>query len=200
MEKPQKPQDVYIRQRRWATVCFALLALILLADAIALPVAVALRPDENWSAAFQTGFFALSCAAAVLFGVVLLAVLLLLCMKLPRTFLITADEKGIYLYSSLVPYGFIPWDNVANVEYYGVFSFSQDLFAPDANHIKLTLRSKADFRKRLRWFQRAAFRLNFSRLYVSLVLCKGKGAEIGRALRTMREYYAPRDDSNLTGK
>lgn len=193
MEKPTRPQDVYIRQRKWVTAGFALIALILLACVLLLPTAVALSPDESWSKEFAAGFLALSCVAAVLFGVPLLAAAVALCAKLPHEHLIRTDEKGLYLASTLIPYGLIPWENIANVEYSGVLNLSQDLFAPDINHVKITLRSKTDFKKGLNFIQKTAFKMSFSRLYVPLVLCKGKGAEVGRVLRTAWEYYSVPD-------
>lgn len=189
MEKPIKPQDIAIRQRRWVTAAFALLALLLLAGVISLPFAVALRPDESWDAASQTGLLACASVACVLFGVPLLGLAVALFAKLPRDYLVFTDEKGLHLYSTLIPYGFIPWENIANVQYHGVYSVSQDFFSPDANHIRLTLRSTADFCKGLNFVQKAAFRLGFSRLFVPLTLCKGKGVEIGAALQGIWVYY-----------
>jgi len=189
MEKTQKPQDIYVRQRYWVTAFFAFLSSVFLVGVIILPIAFALRPPTDMEqTSVKTLLIAFSVAAGV-FGLPLAFTTVALFIKLFRKVMIAADDKGIYLSGTLVPYGFIPWDNIAEVKYFKPFNFSSDPFAPEYSHINIVLRSKERFLKGLNAIQRFYFRVNFKRLYCNLALCSGKGREIGEALESAFRYY-----------
>lgn len=189
MEKLQKPQDIYVRQRYWATAFALFLSFVFLAGIILFPIAFALRPDESMGENQIRMIVICGSVAAGVFGSILAFIFIALCVKLRYKFVIAADEKGIYLNNTLVPYGLIEWDNIAQIQFYGFFEPTTEILAPDTNHLKITLRSKEQFLKGLNAIQRFYFAVNFKRLYCNLALCSGKGWKIGEALQTAWQYY-----------
>lgn len=182
MEKPERPEDLYISDNKIARLLTAVIWLAAAAGLVALPVLTlyAGAPTQVMAAMWCVcTIFAVICAmyAGINFY------------KLKYNYTFYADEKGIYDYYSFFAAGFVPWEQVAGVEL-KKFDFGGD---PPRSCVRITLDEKKfrEGRSNLSIFLVGLNSAIFNPLALRLTfaVAKGSRAEIYARLAAMYRYY-----------
>lgn len=176
MEKKGKPEPLTVVHNRKKRLAAAIVRLIFAAAIAALPTLVD-RADMD------DGLFIGICVAAAFFAAVALGSSGIRFVKLSRSVLFRADEKGVYDYDTTLPLGFIPWEEIAGIE---LHKFDL-LETPPAAHVEILLRPGAarnrDPVRRLR------LKLSFNTLRPTFSAAQNKREDIYRALKEWYDYH-----------
>lgn len=120
------------------------------------------------------GFFAGVCAVN---GVLRL-------IKLRYNYIFLADDKGIYDYYSLIPLGFVGWENIERVHYTSCDLENDTLFPA----VKIKINSKA-LKGKKNIFQRWQLIVQFSGKSYSFIAAKPKAKEVYAGLKPLYDNY-----------
>lgn len=142
----------------------------------------------NFNAVIQSVNFGLTIAIIVLLSVCILILLFFLvnqAAKLRRDVIFIADENGIYDYSRHVVLKPIAYADVQSIEYKEVLS--DDI--SDFRHLKINLKDKRAYMKKLNLLQKISFLLEFRHVELHLFSAKVKVKELTEKLNHNLEVY-----------
>lgn len=163
-------KENFIVQKRSLTFLFAFLFLFLATVFLVEPILTYILPLGVVGAALLKLRIA-SFVFAICLGVPLFLISFSLFIRLRLKYAVKADEKGLYIYTSIIPLGFIPFDKIANIEHHselsqnGISRNFQILMKPNVAELNL----KWKIREKL--FRKKQDKL---RLIISFLLCNDK--------------------------
>ncbi len=193
MERPIKPQDIYIRQKRLMTALFVVLFLGVIALMAALDALVLLGriTFDDGSAPNAGGFTAMTVIAAA-FIVVYIVFLVRL---LSRKFMLVVDSRGIDVRCTFFNNVLIPWSNIVGVEQWGGRGGKGGLAAAIGDGVRLAveLRDVREYKKSLNRIAAKLFLGKSGLVFIGLSFCKGKARDICSVIKSSAEYYTLRE-------
>lgn len=185
MEKEVNVQPLMIGHRRWKTFLYAAVFLLVSLIFISVPVLTFIIPIEA-EAGEIIGFRLWAFVIAILLGVPLLSISISLFVRLKRKYAVMADEKGIYLYSGIFSFGFLPWDNIGYMEFHGERLSGRWSRALEA--VLINDMPGLNFYWRFR-LGRLRTKEGQPRLLISFSLCKGRDEENAQNIIRLWEQY-----------
>lgn len=181
MEKPVKPENLFIGRKRWLTaiaafICFAFgLTLVILT-----PIAVKLHPPEDGQAKVML------IAGTAVIGALCIFYGILNFRNLFFPYLLTADEKGVYNYSGLFHYGFIGWEDIEN---FTKDPTILDLLDSDQPCLKIYLKDFKAYKTGLSLYRKAMLFFGGCGIKIYTMCSQIKRKELFRLLSDMNSYY-----------
>ena len=183
MEKPTKPQDLFIGRNRLLTAV-AMIAFFALgiASAVVAPLAAAESAAEDGQIKIML-IIALSilCAICILYGVLNLR-------NLFFPYILTADEKGIYNYSGLFHYGFIEWKDIQS---FAKNSTILDVLDSEQPCLRIYVKDFKKYKSEIPFFKKMILVFGGGNLRIYTLCSQIKKKEFFQLLNNMLSYYNP---------
>lgn len=181
MERPVKPENLFIGRKRWipAVIGFALLVFGL-ALAIFVPIGLSKYPPEDE----QTAKYLIVCTCILSPVSILYAVLNLKNLFFP--YLLTADEKGVYNYSGFFHYGFIAWEDID-----GFTNNATVLDVMDGEQpcLRIFVKDFKKYKSGLSLYRKSILFFSGSNIKIFTTCSQIKRKELYRLLKNMHSYY-----------
>lgn len=189
MEKTLKPQDLFIRRKRWLTaigagICFAFAAAL-----VTLFTVTALKFTTE-----EDNLFTFLCLCAAVFGFSFLLLAALNIRNLFFSCLLTADEKGIYNYSGLFHYGFISWSDVEQISKDATWL---DILDNEAPNIRIVIKDFKAYRRGLSFGKKWILFWNLSTVKIFTLCSQIKKRELCALLEERLNYYNAPEDTQV---
>ncbi len=177
-------ERIEIEHDKKVTVIFSLLYFIAIAG---LGTCIALI-GVNFAAFADSIGMGITIAMTVLSSVCVLAFFILFInqvAKLRRKFIFTADENGICDYSRHIVLKPIAYSEIRSIEYKEFWSDDATVF----RHLKINLKDKCNYIKRLNFFQKISFFAGSQRIELTLFCGKTKLKPLAEKLKQNLEIY-----------
>ncbi|MDE6441845.1 MAG: hypothetical protein K2L12_03715 [Clostridia bacterium] len=181
MEKPTKPQDLYIGRNRLLT---AIATFVWLASGVTLAVVTPLAMVKYPPESEQTK--TLLIIALSLWGAVCLLYGILNLRNLFFHYILTADEKGIYNYSGLFHYGFISWEDV---EGFSKEATVLDVMDGDPPCLRIFVKDFKKYKSGISLYRKMMLLFGGCNIKIYTLCSQIKRKELYRLLNNMLSYY-----------
>lgn len=191
MEKPTKPENLYIRRNKVLTAIAAVAFLAIAVAAVAAyAVAVYKNPIED------KHNFSLLTAAVALLGLAFLSLSAFNFRNLFFPFLLTADEKGIYDYSGFFHFGLIEWKYMGEMWKGSALLTILDLLDSEMPSIIIMLKTDlTEMKKELSFWQKWLLFWRGQTVKIYTLCSQVKKREIIELIKNMLDYYAEPEEN-----
>ncbi len=178
--------EVYIFPRRLKCAVRGVILLIAAAGMALTAALPYIRPQ------IMGGYYIVIIVVAIISGTGFLASSAFYLANALRRLQIVADKEGIKINCTILPIGFIPWSEVAEIGYDAPQNLLGAITEPELNALILVLSSPEEYKRGRNILQRIHILIHRGRVKVPLSLCNGKGGEIASAINEL--YKSSRKD------
>ena len=177
----EKPQNLYLKRNAALTVLAA--ALCLACGGLFVFLAVIFKTENIYSDLVDEIIFYV---AVAILCVVMLFYAVRFLLNLRRKFVIYTDEKGIYHYSDMVHLGFIPWEEIGEIQ---CLSRTQKIFSRSSSRLRIFPKNPQAFWSKLSFWKRYALSMSGAGIGVFTIGTHVKPEALCTALIYQRDYY-----------
>ena len=181
MEKPTKPQNIYVKRNRFLSVLAGVFWIILTAGIATLSFYIIPTFAELEKLTDQILMYFAGC----FFTVVGLIYIVLSFRNAAIEYVIYTDEKGLYHYSGFVHLGFIAWEDIGDIICHGMFWVVVD----NGTRIQIIPKNPNAFWYKLSKLKRFILGLTYYRITVKTLFTNVKAQELYPLLKDSIKYY-----------